>query len=215
VKILLTHGYFLAEDAKEQLIMRPYPPLGILYISAYLEQNNFTNELYDSTFGSLQELKDRLENEKPDLIGIYTNLMTKLNVLKIIRFIKDSPFLQHTKIILGGPEVRNHKEKFLQYGADIIVFGEGEETMLEIVNAYSEEANPVLQNIAGIAFKDVNGNTITNAERMLIKDINQLPFPNRNKIALQKYFDAWKRKHGISMLNVSTYAWMPLFLQVV
>jgi hypothetical protein len=45
---------------------------------------------------------------------------------------------------------------------------------------------------------------ITNTERMLIKDINQLPFPDRNKIALQKYFDAWKKKHGISMLNVST-----------
>jgi hypothetical protein len=61
-----------------------------------------------------QELKTRLENEKPDLLGIYTNLMTKLNVLKIIRFIKDSPILQHTKIILGGPEVRNHKEKIFR-----------------------------------------------------------------------------------------------------
>jgi radical SAM superfamily enzyme YgiQ (UPF0313 family) len=209
VKILLTHGYFLAEDAKEQLIMRPYPPLGILYISAYLEQHNFTNEIYDSTFGSLAELKTRLENEKPDLVGIYTNLMTKLNVLKIIRFIKDSPYLQHTKIILGGPEVRNHKEKFLEYGADIIVFGEGEETMLELVTAYAKEADPALQHIAGIAFKDADRSVITNAERMLIKDINQLPFPNRNKIELQKYFDIWKKKHGISMLNISTMRGCP------
>jgi hypothetical protein len=34
--ILLTHGYFLAEDEKEQQIMKPYPPLGLLYLSAYL-----------------------------------------------------------------------------------------------------------------------------------------------------------------------------------
>ncbi|HEX5151433.1 MAG TPA: radical SAM protein [Parafilimonas sp.] len=209
MKILLTHGYFLAEDPKEQLIMRPYPPLGILYISAYLEQHNFPNEIYDSTFGSLAELKTRLENEKPDLIGIYTNLMTKLNVLKIIRFVKDSPSLQDTKIILGGPEVRNHKQKFLEYGVDVIVFGEGEETMLELVTAYAAEASPALQNIAGIAFKNADENIITNAERMLIKDINQLPFPNRNKIALQKYFDVWKKKHGISMLNVSTMRGCP------
>jgi hypothetical protein len=60
VKILLTHGYFLAEDPKEQLIMRPYPPLGILYISAYLEQHNFTNEIYDSTFGSLARIENTL-----------------------------------------------------------------------------------------------------------------------------------------------------------
>jgi radical SAM superfamily enzyme YgiQ (UPF0313 family) len=209
VKILLTHGYFLAEDPKEQLIMRPYPPLGILYISAYLEQNNFPNEVYDSTFGSLEELKHHLQAEIPGLVGIYTNLMTKLNVLKIISFIKNSPLLWHTKIVLGGPEVRNHKEKFLEHGADIIVFGEGEETMLEIVTAYSGETDPDLQTIDGIAFKNNNGKVTTNAERKLIKDINQLPFPDRGKIILQKYFDVWKEKHGISMLNVSTMRGCP------
>lgn len=209
MKIVLTHGYFLTEDPKEQAIMRPYPPLGILYISAYLEHHGFANEVFDSTFNSLEQLKKYLENEKPDVVGIYTNLMTKLNVLKIIEFIKNSRELQHVKIVLGGPEVRNHKEKFLEYGADIIVFGEGEETMLEIVAAYSSNLQTDLRNIAGTAFKDAKGNIITNKERVLIKDINQLPFPNRTKIDLQKYFDAWKNKHGISMLNVSTMRGCP------
>ena len=89
MKIVLTHGYFLAEDPKEQLIMKPYPPLGILYISAYLEQHNFPNEVFDSTFSSVEKLKAYLKQESPDIIGIYTNLMTKLNVLKIISFIKN------------------------------------------------------------------------------------------------------------------------------
>ncbi len=209
MKIILTHGYFLSEDPKEQFIMRPYPPLGILYISAYLEQNNFPNDVYDSTFSTLEQLKEYLLKERPDLIGIYTNLMTKLNVLKIIQFIKSSRSLKHTKIILGGPEVRNHKEKFLHYGADIIVFGEGEETMLEIVTAYSQQANPDLYNLAGTAFKDANDNVITNAERVLIRDINQLPFADRSKINLQQYFDAWKKRHGISMVNVSTMRGCP------
>ena len=35
--ILLTHGYFLSEDEKERQIMKPYPPLGLLYLSAYLK----------------------------------------------------------------------------------------------------------------------------------------------------------------------------------
>ncbi|HXL54697.1 MAG TPA: cobalamin-dependent protein, partial [Chitinophagaceae bacterium] len=209
MKIILTHGYFLSEDPKEQFIMRPYPPLGILYISAYLEQNNFPNDVYDSTFSTLEQLKEYLLKERPDLIGIYTNLMTKLNVLKIIQFIKSSRSLKHTKIILGGPEVRNHKEKFLHYGADIIVFGEGEETMLEIVTAYSKQNNPDLHNLQGTSFKDANGNVITNPERVLIRDINQLPFADRSKINLQQYFDAWKKRHGISMVNVSTMRGCP------
>jgi len=38
MKILLTHAYFLEEDPVEKEIMRPYPPLGLLYISAYLKK---------------------------------------------------------------------------------------------------------------------------------------------------------------------------------
>src|SRR5262249_43240380 len=118
MKILLTHGYFIGEDAKEQAIMRPYVPLGILYISAYLEQHGYNNEVFDSTFSSFDNLCARLLQERPQVIGIYTNLMTKLNVLRIINFVKDTAELQHTQIILGGPEVRNHALKFLQHGAD-------------------------------------------------------------------------------------------------
>ena len=208
MKILLTHGYFLAEDPKEQLIMRPYPPLGILYISSYLEANGFANDVYDSTFSNLTALKTYIEETKPGIIGIYTNLMTKLNVLKIIQFLKSDTSLQNIKIILGGPEVRNHKEKFLAYGADIIVFGEGEDTMLDLVKAWSSGVEPNLHNMQGIAFKDKEG-IIIMPDRVLIRDINQLAFPNRKKINLQLYFDAWKQKHGFSMVNVNTMRGCP------
>ena len=43
--ILLTHGYFLAEDEKERQIMKPYPPLGLLYLSAYLKRDGFAVEV--------------------------------------------------------------------------------------------------------------------------------------------------------------------------
>jgi radical SAM superfamily enzyme YgiQ (UPF0313 family) len=209
MNIVFTHGYFLSEDPKEKEIMRPYPPLGILYISAYLEMNGFANDVFDSTFSTIDLLEAFILEKKPRIVGIYTNLMTKINVLKIIGFIKNNPLLNETKIVLGGPEVRNHKEKFLQYGADIIVFGEGEDTMLELVTAFKKFEHPVLHEIPGISFKDSDGKVITNEERILIRDINHLPFPNRKKINLQLYFDAWKEKHGISMLNLSTMRGCP------
>ena len=208
MKILLTHGYFLQEDPKEQLIMRPYPPLGILYISAYLEEHGYENEVFDSTFSNIETLKEYILKERPAIIGIYTNLMTKLNVLKIISFVRATPSLQHLKIILGGPEVRNHKEKFLEYGADVIVFGEGEETMMELVQSFASSSSPGLHSIPGIAFKE-EGTVVVMPERVLIKDVNQLSFPNRKKINLQLYFDVWKQKHGISMVNVNTMRGCP------
>lgn len=208
MNILLTHGYFLHEDPREQAIMRPYPPLGLLYISAWLEQNGFDNEVFDATFSSLAALQQRLLQSPPQLLGIYTNLMTKLNVLKLIRFVRSEPALQQTKIILGGPEVRNHKENFLAFGADVIVFGEGEDTMLELAKAYAASPDPDLTLIPGIAYKQQDA-VMVNDDRLLIRDVNQLPFPNRKKIDLQKYFDAWKAKHGISMVNLNTMRGCP------
>lgn len=209
MNIVFTHGYFLSEDPKEKEIMRPYPPLGILYISAYLEMNGFPNDVFDSTFSTIDLLEQYLLERRPRIVGIYTNLMTKINVLRIINFVKNNPLLNDTKIVLGGPEVRNHKEKFLQYGADIIVFGEGEDTMLELVTVFSKDNSPALQDIPGIAFKNEKDEVVTNEERILIRDINQLPFPNRQKINMQLYFDAWKQKHGFSMLNLSTMRGCP------
>lgn len=208
MRIYLSHGYFIKEDEKEQQIMKPYPPLGILYISAYLEQHNFHNVVIDNTFSDFKKFCNIITAEKPDIIGIYTNLMTKLNVLKIIKFIKNNNSLAHIKIILGGPEVRNSADNFLNYGADVIVLGEGEETMLELVKAYKRSDHPDLSTINGIAFKNQE-QIIRTPERALLKDINLLPFPARAKIDLQLYLDAWKKRHGQNTISISTMRGCP------
>src|SRR6187455_356305 len=216
--ILLTHCYFLEDDEKEQQIMRPYPPLGILYISGYLEDQGIQNEVYDTTFSSKKAFRTYLLTYKPKLIGIYVNLMTKLNVLETIRFVKEH--LTETTIILGGPEVRYSAENFLRYGADYIVIGEGEETMTELVNslilvpADMEDESPgqadvtSRKSIAGIAFLD-NDNFVQNPERQKIKDLNDLSVPNRKKIDLNQYLDAWKKHHRKNAISVSTMRGCP------
>lgn len=140
MKVLLTHGYFLKEDGKEQQIMRPYPPLGLLYVASYLDEHGIENEVYDTTFSSKEEFQQYLIAKTPYIIGMYVNLMTKLNVLETIRFIRNE--LPETKIILGGPEVTYSAENFLRYGADCIVIGEGEETMLEVVQGLTLNPSP-------------------------------------------------------------------------
>jgi radical SAM superfamily enzyme YgiQ (UPF0313 family) len=208
MKILLTHGYFIREDQKEQLIMKPYVPLGILYISAYLEQHGYENEVFDSTFSSFEILCQKLLDMQPDVIGIYTNLMTKVNVLRIIRYIKSQKDLQHTRIILGGPEVRNHVANFLLHGAEFIVLGEGEQTMLELVQ-WIEEYQQDLSCISGIAYLDRQGTVCRNAERSKMKDLDALPFPNRKKVNLQLYLDAWRERHGTNTISVNTMRGCP------
>lgn len=208
MKILLTHGYFLSEDIKEQAIMKPYVPLGILSVSAYLEQKGFDSEIFDSTFSSFDKLCTHLLEHRPDAIGMYTNLMTRINVIRIIKFIRSRTELHHTKIILGGPEVRQHAKPLMNIGADIIVIGEGEESMLEVVSALKVQQSD-LSSVKGIQWKNSIGEIVINPERGLLKDINLLPFPNRKKVDLQKYFDAWKTAHGESSVSVSTMRGCP------
>jgi hypothetical protein len=82
--ILLSHGYFIAEDEHEQKIMKPYPPLGLLYISSHLKAKGFAVDVYDSTFATLADFEAYLRQTRPGLIGLYCNLMTKQNVLRMI-----------------------------------------------------------------------------------------------------------------------------------
>src|SRR6187549_1072837 len=107
--ILLTHGYFLAEDEKERQIMKPYPPLGLLYLSGYLKRAGFSVEVFDSTFGELAALAQRFALAPGGVLGIYTNLMTRRNVLRIIEAAKRHRWT----VILGGPESANYVIEYL------------------------------------------------------------------------------------------------------
>lgn len=187
--------------------MKPYVPLGILYISAYLERKGIQHAVIDSTFLSFSTFKTTLLLKNPKLIALYTNLMTKVSVLKIVDFVKSTPELSHCKIILGGPEIRYNAENYLRNGADMLVVGEGEQTFHEICMHYLKtDALPT--ECDGTAFLKDNELFFTK-ERALIKDINELPMPARKNIDLSLYGDAWKKHHGYSMYSVSTMRGCP------
>lgn len=211
--LLLTHGYFLNEDEREKRIMRPYPPLGILYISSFLEKSKVEHDVFDSTFSSFNEFCHQIQSKPYKQIGIYVNLMTKLNVLKMIRFIRSKEELKSMTIILGGPDVRYNAESYIEHGADMIVLGEGEQTMLDLINTLNTPFNPFLDKVNGIAFKNYFGKVVYTEEREKIKDIDSLPLPNRKRIDIQKYLSTWKRKHGIGSINVSTQRGCPYTCQ--
>jgi len=206
--ILLTHGYFLEDDEKEKLIMKPYVPLGILYISAYLESKSLAHELYDSTFSNFEKFKQYLLEKKPSLIGIYTNLMTKISVIKIMNFIKTESNLKHCKIILGGPEIRYNAENYLRQGANMLVVGEGEQTFYELCSGFLNNGE-LPSNTEGTAYINAINEIFFNAERALLKDIDMLPMPARDKIDLKLYGNTWKNHHGYSMYSLSTMRGCP------
>ena len=204
--VFLTHGYFIQEDAIEQKIMRPYPPLGLLYLSAYLKQNDLSVKVFDSTFSSYTSLQKSLLKETPKIIAIYANLMTKVNNIRLMQWVKTQPSLAQSKIVMGGPDVTYNCDKYLKNGADFLVIGEGEQTLNELSKAIISNSN--YTHIPGIAFYQNNELTQTET-RIKIKDIDQLPEPDRKAIDLRLYLDAWKKFHGTNTLNISTQRGCP------
>jgi len=199
--VLLTHGYFLAEDEKERQIMKPYPPLGLLCLSAYLKTLGHCVEVYDSTFGNRPELLGRLQERPGGLLGIYTNLITRRSVLAIIEAARQCGWT----VVLGGPESANYPAEYLQAGADVIVIGEGEETLAEIVTVLSARGSARhLHAVRGIVFKDEAGQAVRTPERPKLRDLDRLPFPDREAIDHERYLDAWRRHHGAGSINLIT-----------
>lgn len=211
MKILLTHGYFLDEDPKEKEIMKPYPPLGLLYISAYLNENGVNHLMFDSTFSNREVWKAYVLQHQPQLIAFYTNLMTKVPILELVEWLKNQEELKQTKILMGGPDVSYNWENYLQHGADFLVIGEGEQTMHHALTEIKNGGD--LSKVDGLAFKDQDGQLIKNAPRIKIKKVDELPLPNREAIDLELYLDAWKSNHGKRTLNVSTQRGCPYTCQ--
>lgn len=209
MKILLSHGYFLADDPKEQAIMRPYPPLGILYLSAYLKRKGIAAEVYDTTFSTKEAFRAYVLQNRPSFLALYVNLMTKLNIIETIRWVRSEERLKQTRIILGGPEVTHHDEAFLRAGADFIIVGEGEVTLYDLLTTVDNAFSPFLDVVEGISFINVRGEIVRTKQRDKIKDIDTLPMPDRDAIDLRLYFNAWKERHGYSAASISTMRGCP------
>lgn len=196
--ILLTHGYFIAEDEHEKRIMKPYPPLGILSLSAYLKERGYDVAVYDTTFSTKPDFFAYLQQARPRIVGIYTNMMTKFNVLDMIRAAKEVG----AHVILGGPEPPYYAREYLEHGADVIVVGEGELTLNELIPALTKNGAHKLQHIAGIHYRDESGGLVQTMPRPYIKDLDTLPYPDRAAIDAQKYVDTWRTYHGRGSLSL-------------
>ncbi len=198
--ILLTHGYFLYEDPKELQIMKPYPPLGILYICSHLRNKGIGAEVFDSTFSSRQELYDLLRQGPPSVLGVYANLMTRPNVVEILRVARASGW----RTIVGGPEPGAYVDEYLAAGADVVVIGEGEITLEELVPALQSGPFENLHRIDGIAFKSLDGSVMRTKPRQQIKEIDTQPWPARESIDMARYVSVWREHHGMGSVSLIT-----------
>jgi anaerobic magnesium-protoporphyrin IX monomethyl ester cyclase len=199
VDILLAHGYFLSLDGAEQRVMRPHPPLGLLYLSSHLKRQGFRVGVFDGTFRTIEDFSDALERERPPIVGIAVNLMTKRNALRMIAIARR----RGAKVIIGGPDPPHHADSYLESGADVVVIGEGERTLEELIVAL-RSPNADLSAIHGIVFKAADGTIVRTPARALMPDLDSQPNPDRDAIDLPAYLNAWRERHGVGTVSLIT-----------
>ncbi len=216
--LLLTHAYFLAEDTHEQQIMRPYPPLGLLYICAHLKACGTDVAVFDTTFSTRGDFRDYLRRTRPAVVGIYVNLMTRSGALRTIADCREIGAM----IVVGGPEPSGYADEYLSAGADIVVEGEGELTMAELVPHLLQHGVSDLGAIDGIICRPSSAaNHMLDAEdataastgtlelirtrpRSQISDLDTLPDPDREAIDIDRYVDVWRQHHGAGSVSLIT-----------
>jgi anaerobic magnesium-protoporphyrin IX monomethyl ester cyclase len=202
--LLLTHGYFLYEDPKELQIMKPYAPLGILYLCSHLRAQGFSVDVFDTTFSSRESLFHHLRTETPSLLGIYANLMTRSNAVEIVHVAREAGW----RVVVGGPEPGAYAQEYLDSGAEFVVFGEGEATMEELLTALrsssDSQSTSWKSKIAGIAYLDDEGTLQQNSPRMQIADLDAQPWPARHAIDVHRYVDTWRTHHKQGSINLIT-----------
>ena len=180
--------------------MKPYPPLGILYIGSHLRNKGIHAEVFDSTFSSRQQLWDLLQQGPPSILGVYANLMTRPNVVEILQAAREFGW----QTVVGGPEPGAYVREYLAAGADVVVIGEGEITLEELVPALRSRGVHNLHDVAGIAFKDLDGSVVRTNPREQIKDLEAQPWPARELIDMSKYVDVWRQHHGMGSVSLIT-----------
>lgn len=146
---------------------KAFPPLGILYLSAYLRKEGIEADVLDLT-NKEDYLEEALEGYNFPLVGIGATTPQYTLAKKIKDIIKKKN--PSATIIIGGPHVSSNTQKCLDDGFDIAVVGEGEAALLDIVQKYTRGES--IKNIVKFPYID---------------NIDSIPFPDRDMIEIRNY----------------------------
>lgn len=182
MKILLIHPPVTDEErygkfAKAGSVL---PPLGLLYMSSYLKKKGYKQVNFVDGLGenlTFAELKKLIQKIGPDLAGITSATLVYHRAVETARLMKEI----NPKVItvLGGPHATAFKSKIFETDKvfDIVVYGEGEHTLLDIVDTLNSGRS--LADVRGLVYRN-DSKIVANSHRPYIQNLDEIPFPDRD-----------------------------------
>ncbi|MBN2664725.1 MAG: radical SAM protein [Bacteroidales bacterium] len=165
-----------------------YPPLGLMYIATILNNQGFETKIIDCVPMKVgyNELKNKISDFKPDVVGISTYTMSMVDVLLTVNLVKE--LHKDVIVVLGGHHVQLYPLLSINYdNVDFILRGEADYTFLELINAIKNQI-PIdkFEKIEGIGFKNRDKEFI-HPRIAMVKDLNNLPIPDRTLLPKDIY----------------------------
>jgi anaerobic magnesium-protoporphyrin IX monomethyl ester cyclase len=208
-KILFSHSYFLRFDPKQWSIGQPYAPLGTLYAAALMRENGYEVSLFDTMFvADPAEVEPILTETQPDLFVIYDdgfNYLTKMCLTNMREAAFDMCKMAKARgctVIVSSSDSTDRYEQYLNEGADLVLIGEAEHTLLELATALKTGVDTTA--IAGLAYLNTDGKAIKTLPRPVLKDLDSLPLPAWDLVDMELYRDSWLKSVGYFSINMGT-----------
>ncbi|MDF2189536.1 radical SAM protein [Paraflavitalea sp. CAU 1676] len=208
-KLLFSHSYFLRYDPKQWDTGQPYAPLGTLYAASLLREHGYAVSLFDTMFAQgPDEVLPLLENFRPDVFVLYDdgfNYLTKMcltNMREAAFRMSKLARQQGCTVIVCSSDSTDHFAQYLDEGADYIILGEGEMTLLELVQALDTPGTSITS-IPGLAYRE-KGTDVKTGKRPVMKDLDSLPLPAWDLVNMAPYRAMWQKSTGYFSMNVAT-----------
>lgn len=164
----------------------PSPPLGLAYLAGSLERAGVEVRLLDYVVFpySKNALEHVLKKFLPQIVGVTAVTMNFDTAIGVVKDVKD--ICPDVLTVMGGPHVSFCAEETLKAHPelDVVVLGEGEETIVELASEADNDRN--WGSINGLVYRD-GLRLITTPKRDPLTDVNSLPFPSRHLIPLGRY----------------------------
>jgi anaerobic magnesium-protoporphyrin IX monomethyl ester cyclase len=211
MRVLFGQSYYLRFDPKLWESQQPYPPLGTLYAAAFLRAASCDVHLFDAMLAeSTDQWAQALDRVQPQVAILYEDNFNYLSKMSLLRMREAASVMMQAArargcvVIVAGSDMTDHPEHYLDHGADYVILGEGEQTLLALIDALraGTPAASTLAAILGLAFR--RGERVQRTSpRPVMRLLDALPDPAWDLVDMEAYRRVW-RQHGRFSLNLVT-----------
>ncbi|MGZ4923139.1 MAG: B12-binding domain-containing radical SAM protein [Halobacteriota archaeon] len=203
-RVLLIYPYF--KPKRSRSIFR-FPPLGICYVAASLQRAGHEVEVLDCTFMTRDAALAQAARAQADVVGIYSMMTMREDSITFARLLRP-----HTRLLVAGGPLPSCDPKVFLDDFDVVVVGEGERTMVELVHAYETGSDKAA--IAGIAYRerqddgrmkrDKDDDIRLTIARAFAANLDDIPFPARELLPNDRYIQYGQQKFGHGKTTIIT-----------